>query len=536
MPWNPTWELERRASNTPVLYDIGAVVSRQRKLAGVAFAVAFIAFLLFGLLFSDRYEARMEIMVNESQLLRAEPVLTGQPNAQPIVDQQGANGDQTLNSEIALLQSQNVLQEVVETCGLNTTPGTLDRMLLAVWSMADASHSADILGAVAKGLPFLSRPTPQEMTAKGVQRLSEKLRIEVLKMSNVISVTYTSNDQHLAAKVLNTLGNVYLKEHALAHYPPGELKFFEQQTSEAGTAMEQAEAKLTAFTQSSDVASGQIQLENALRRLSDDTSGLEAARASIAAVKQRIQSLRTQATQIPERQLTQLKTSESDVLLQNLRQSLLNLETKQTALLTQYQPTYPLVIEVKKQIAQTRAALSDAENSQLQAKTTDRDPNYEMVREDLTRSQSDLAALTARAFALNRQIVAETGAVDTLQKESMIQQGLMRNAKAAEDNYLMLLEKEQEARISEALDREGVFNVSIVQPAVVPQLPIHSAIWYVLCGALLSILCAFATAIGAERLDPKVRSLDELEAMLCAPVLAVLTLPFTALPPRIVNG
>ncbi|HUA98737.1 MAG TPA: Wzz/FepE/Etk N-terminal domain-containing protein [Terracidiphilus sp.] len=531
MPWNPTWQLDRRPPGPlPVVHELAGAVSRQRRLAVAAFAVVFTAVILFGLLFSDRYEARMEILVEEAQLRRADPVVTSDPDAQPIVSQEGMASDETLNSEIALLRSQNVLEEVVKKCGLDARPGLWDGMMEGIWKTADAWHVAGALRPVAYLLPFLRRPTQQEITAKAMRRLADKLSIEVVKMSDVISVAYHSNDPQLAARVLNTLGDVYLTEHALAHHPPGELQFFRKETDQARAAMDAAENKLTGFTASSGVASGQIQLDNALRRLSDEKASLNETRAAMAGTDYRIRSLRMQEAQIPRRQTTQLKTSDSDILLQNLKSSLLSLEMKRTGLLTEYQPNYPLVTEVDRQIAQARAALADAQKSQLQEKTTDRDPDYEMVREDLTRSTAQMATLRASAAALTAQIDDGQAAVDKLQQESMAQQDLMRNAQAAQDNYLLLLHKQEEARISEELDKQRIFNVSVVQPASVPVLPVHSALWYLMYGGLLSLLCGFATAVGADKLDPTLRTRDEAESLLRAPVLAVLPLPVKALP------
>lgn len=530
MPWNPTWELDRRTPKTPALHDVMVAMSRQRKLAVTVFVVVFVAIILFGLVLSDHYQARMEILVNQAQLRRAEPVLTSAPDAKPIVEQAGTVNDESINSEIELLQSPNVLQEVVEKSGLDKKTGLWDGTLIHMWNTAHFLHMTGFLHVVADVLPFLRRPTQQELTAKAMQRLSDKLHIEVLKMSNVISVTYRSNHPQLAAQVLNTLGHAYLTEHALAHHPPGELKFFQNQTDQARAEMERAQQKLTAFTQSTRVASGSVQMNDALLRLSNATADLDATRAGIAATERRIRSLNAQATQIPQRQMTRLQTADSGILLQNLKSTLLSLQTRQTALLTQYQPSYPLVQEVDKQIAQTRAALAEAENSRLQTKTTDRDPDYEMVREDLTKAQADLAALTARASTLTREIANDTNTANSLQGESITQQNLMQNAKAAAANYGMLLQKEQQAQISDALDKEGVFNVTIAQQALVPALPMHSTLRYVLYGILLSILCAFGAAIGADRLDSRVRTLDEVELLLRAPVVAAFPSPLHAFP------
>ncbi len=532
MSWNPSRALGGPAPNSPEVHDFFAVLRRQRRPATVAFVMILGAVIVFGLLLSDRYEARMEILVEQAQLRRADPVISGGANPQPIVNENSSTSDETLNSEIALLRSQDVLRQVVIACGLNSKPGLWDRMIESVWKVASDSHVDGWLEPVAKVLPMLRRPTQQtkdERTVRAMRVLATKLGIEVIKMSYVISVTYRSNDPQLAAQVLQTLGDVYLKQHALAHHPPGELEFFKKETDQSRTAMELAEQMLVKFTKTGGVASGQLEMEGALRQLAEIQALEGETRTSIAGIVRRIGSLESQAKVIPQRQVTALKTSDSAILVQQTKSSLLELEMKRTELLTKFQPTYPLVVEVDRQIAQAQAALADAQRSQLQETTTDRDPSYEMVREDLTRSNAELATLEARSSSLAQEASKNQSKIRWLQEQTVTQNDLMRNAKTAEENYLALLRKQEEARISAELDKRHVFNVSIVQAASNPMLPVHSTLWYLMYGSLLGILGAFMTAAGADRLDPTLRTPEEVELILHAPVLAALPLSTTAL-------
>jgi uncharacterized protein involved in exopolysaccharide biosynthesis len=525
MSWNSSRLLEGPASNAPAVNNFLAMLSRQRRPAAIAFVLILGAMTVFGLLLSDRYEARMEILVEQAQLRRADPVITGGANPQPIVT--GTTSDETLNSEIALLRSQDVLQQVVIACGLDSKTSSWDRMIQSTWKKATDRHIDGWLEPVAKVIPIFRRPTQrtrEERTVKAIRTLAAKLRVEVVKMSYVISVAYRSSDPQLAAQVLQTLGDVYLKEHALAHHPPGELRFFQEETDQARAKMDTAEQDLVKFTKTGGVASGQVEMEDALRRLSGVQALETEMRASIAGTISRIRSLEGQAGVLPQRQVTALKTSDSAILLQQLKSSLLDLEMKRTELLTKFQPTYPLVVEVDQKIAQARAALADAQRSQVQETTTDRDPSYELVREDLSRSNAELATLEARSTELETEAAADRAKARWLQEATVTQHNLVRTAKAAEDNYLLLLRKEEEARISAQLDRGNFFNVSIVQAASNPLLPVHSAPWYLINGCLLGILCAFAAAAGADRLDPTLRTPEEVELMLHAPVLAVLPL------------
>jgi len=220
-----------------------------------------------------------------------------------------------------------------------------------------------------------------------------------------------------------------------------------------------------------------------------------------------------------------LKSADNGQLLEQLKSSLLNLRLKRAELLTKFQANYPMVQEVDHQIQLAQEALTDAQRSQVKEETTDRDPNYEQVREDLTRSSSELAGLEARSIALAKVVTKDQAEVQSMHQQGLTQADLLRTAKAAEDNYLLLLHKQEEARISDELDKRRLFNVSIVEAVSVPALPVHTAPWYLVRGALLGLLFAFAVAVAADRLDPTLRTPEEVELTLGMPVLAVLPLP-----------
>jgi uncharacterized protein involved in exopolysaccharide biosynthesis len=532
MTWNAARALEGQvsASYESRLQQFLAMLERQRRVALVVFAVILCSAIVFGVLLADRYQARMEILVEQAQLRRADPVTSSGSSDQPIVNNVTTTSDEAMNSEIALIESQDVLRQVVATSGLDAKPGLWYGSVLGLWYGADKIHASGLLQAASKALPVLAKPSQDEISAKSVQRLASKLHVEILKLSNVIVVTYSSNDPRLAARVLQSLGDAYLKEHALAHRPPGQLAFFEQETAKARAAMEDAEQKVVAFTQNGGVAAGDLELDGAIRQVNDLEADQDQTHAAIYGMVRRIAALEAQESHLQPRQTTQMKTADNGILMQQLKSQLLNLQLRRTELLTKYQPTFPLVVEVDRQIAQAQQALSDAQKAPVMETTTDRDPNYEMVREDLTRSRAELANLEARSASLAKATAGGQGQMRLLQRQSVQQQELLRNAKAAEDNYLLLRHKSEEARISDELDKNGILNVNIMQAASVPSLPVHPFWWHFMYGTLLGILGAFAAAAGADRLDPTVRTIEEAELALDAPVLVFLQHPKHAHP------
>ena len=86
------------------------------------------------------------------------------------------------------------------------------------------------------------------------------------------------------------------------------------------------------------------------------------------------------------------------------------------------------------------------------------------------------------------------------------QQDLVRKQKAAEENYMLYLRKQEEARISQELDQKRIFNVSVAEEPTVPAMP-ASPNWplNVLLGALFAGLAAIGLGLSLDYIDPSFR-------------------------------
>ena len=86
--------------------------------------------------------------------------------------------------------------------------------------------------------------------------------------------------------------------------------------------------------------------------------------------------------------------------------------------------------------------------------------------------------------------------------------------KTEEDNYLLYLRKQEEARINDALDRRGILNVAIAEPATHPALPSRSIISLRRCCAVPGFTGSVGLAFFADFMDPSFRTPDEVSAFL----------------------
>jgi uncharacterized protein involved in exopolysaccharide biosynthesis len=482
--------------------DVLAIVFRHRRLIVNSFLGILCGAILVAVLQPHRYEAGMKILVKRE---RSDPVATSEGSAQP---QAGFEvTEEELNSELELLKSRDLLEKIVLACDLphhqNDWP----------WSQRLAANRA-----------HAEPGSPEENTqiARAVVALQKQLKVEVVKKTNLIVVRYESRDPELAARVLTTLANQYLEKHVAVHRPPGAFDFFHQESEQYRKGLSDAEARLVNFSHAGTVVSAQLQKEVALQKLAEFEATQGQTEASIADTQQRIAYLEQQAASIPDRIVTQVRKSDDGTLLSQLRSNLLALELKRTALLEKFEPSYRPVQELGVEIAQTRAALTEAEKSQLREETTDRAPTYDWVTEELAKAKADLAGLRARAKVNAQTLASYQRNAQLLGRQEIVQNDLLRTVKATEGNYLFYLRKEEEVRMSEALDRRRILNVAVAEAATVPSLPSNRRSATVIAGLLLAIVTSVGLAFVSEYLDPTFRTPDELRSFLNVPVLAAM--------------
>jgi uncharacterized protein involved in exopolysaccharide biosynthesis len=327
--------------------------------------------------------------------------------------------EEELNSEVELLQSQDVLQKVVLASGLHQR-----RTMLSYVGV---------------------RASEAKRVAKAVDLLRKELQIAVVRKSDLISVSYTANDPQLAVRVLQALDEAYVQKNLAVHHPPGEFQFFDQETENYKKNLALAEAQLKDFSQQEGGVSPQLARDITLQKLNDFTASLQQTYADIAGTERRIDALEKQSGTTPQRLTTQLRAVDDVQVLQGLKTTLITLELKRTELLTKYQPTYPLVQEVDKEIADTLASIAREEGKPVRDETTDRNPTYAWINEELAKAKADDSGLQARAAAIQATVARYQGKAHDLEQKGILQQSLLRKVKTEEENYLLYQHKREEA-------------------------------------------------------------------------------------------
>jgi uncharacterized protein involved in exopolysaccharide biosynthesis len=473
--------------------DYLAVGFRRRRLLLASFAGVFVGSTLFAWLWAAHYyESSMEILVQQD---RSDPAISAMQNAAILTNSQ-VTPDQ-INSEVTLVQGGDMLRSVVQTCGL------------------DQKSLTDFL------LPADPAQRKEIELAKATRRLSKALDVDVEKDADVIQVTYGKTGSPETPKcVLDNLGKLYLEKHLELRRPRGTSDFFAQETEKYRQALQNAEEQLSKFGSEEGVVAPDVERTDMAQQVANAVGAFQQVQQAAASDERGIAEAQRQMANMPARSPTQETSDSAEVLLQQLESSLLAAQLKRTQLLMTYEPTYPSVQEATQEIAQTQAAIAEAQKMQYVNHTTDRDPAYELLREDIAKRRVDLAAQNATAAALAHSIQIMQKQMVDLDQKAVKQGDLIREAKADESNYLLYLAKREEERTSDALDSRRIANVAIAVPPGLPALPAYNPWLVMVLGFFLAVSVSVATAFLAELLDPSFRTPAEVAGILKLPVLA----------------
>ena len=468
--------------------DLIAIGFRHKRPIMIGFCAILLGAILAALVLPAEYQTTTKFLVEHQRL---DPVVS--PDKDPGVIKQDVP-EEELNSEVELLQDGDVLRQVVIASGLHQRKSLMSYLGLA--------------------------GTEQKRIAKAVEALRKDLSVAVVHKSDLIAVTYTCTDPKLAVKVLKALDEAYLQKNLAVHHPPGEFQFFEQQTESYKKTLADAEDQLKTFSQEEGGVSPLLARDITLQKLSDFAAALQTVNADQASTEQRIQALEKQSGTTPERLTTQMRAVDDAQVLQGLKTTLITLENKHTELLTKYQPTYPLVKEVEKEVADTKASIATEEGKPVRDETTDRNPTYAWINEELAKAKADDQGLRARAATLRATIAQYQAKAHELDQKNLVQQDLLRRVKTEEENYLLYQRKREDARMTDALDRTRILNVSIAEEPSLPAVPTNSPWTVILLGAVLATSVSVGMAFTLEYTDASFRTPAEVSSDLNIPVLA----------------
>jgi uncharacterized protein involved in exopolysaccharide biosynthesis len=197
------------------------------------------------------------------------------------------------------------------------------------------------------------------------------------------------------------------------------------------------------------------------------------------------------------------------------------LQLKRDALIQDFTPDNRQIQDIDTQIRLAKERLQQAQEQVGSINRTEINPVHQDLKTELLRAEADLEGARGQYRSLQRQVARYRGELNEMNEKAFALERLGREAKVAEDAYLLYQKKHEEARISSAMDQQKLVNVSIAQPAQRPLKPVapKKALNMVLA-IFLGAFGGLGLAFGREYFDHSFTTGYDLESRLGIPHLA----------------
>jgi uncharacterized protein involved in exopolysaccharide biosynthesis len=461
------------------------------KLRIIIIFLTVVAFVTIGVLTSKPiYEAKCSLLVKP---WKEDAPRLGMGEASNSNSYLTLSQEELVNTEIQILTGRELAEKVISTMKLET-----------------------IYPALAKS--GVKTPNPVDVA---VDTFGKNLKIAGIRKSNVIAVTFQHSDPKIAAKALNLLVDAFRDKHLALHSDP-QSSFIGTQLTAFESKLKESEKDLQVYQQANKVFSLEEQRSLLLKQRSDMDTSLKIARNNVSELKNKIGAIRGQLSYISKSN-TRYTPTDRDKIVIEAKTKQLELQLKEQDLRRKYAENNRLVVEARKEVDLVTKFLKEQEEG-ISGKVKTNNPVYQSVEIDLFRAEGELNSQVARSNALSdqlKQLDKEIASLDLSQNKI---QNLKREIAINEKNYKTYADRQEEARISDAMNRLKMSNISIVQAAEVPIQPVTlNKMFKIIMGALVGLFSGFTFAYMSEALNQTFTDPESVEKYLDLPVL--LTIP-----------
>ncbi|HEX8947613.1 MAG TPA: XrtA system polysaccharide chain length determinant [Dissulfurispiraceae bacterium] len=456
-------------------------ILKRRRYAAIAVALTVVSAFSWGALFWPKtYEASSTVFIERSALI--DPLIKGVGVSNSMEERL-----RTLTNSIT---SRNIIERVIKKLGLD--------------SKARSSEKFDgLVEGIRKSL---------KVTVKGSRGERD---------TDLFTISFKGGDPKTVRDVVNTLVSEYIEDNASYRRTDayGAMEFIQSQLKEYKVKLEDSDKAIREFRERNPQMIPQS--EGAIMTRMEGFQGAKIeAEIRLKELLRKRDSLRKQLS--GEKELTVAfvtREGSPQARLEYLNNQLINLMTRYTERHPEIIKVKVEIEELKKQIAQAREAHKSA--AATGSETAAINPIYQQLKEDLTKTETEIESLRARVSELSRQRHEAQGVLGRMPKEQEEWSKLQRDRNVFQKIYDDLLQKLESAKVSKDLeltDKAATFRV--IDPAILPHAPVRpDRVLMTFLGIVLGAALGVGSALWLERIDRSLKDEESVEKELGLPVL-----------------
>jgi succinoglycan biosynthesis transport protein ExoP len=398
--------------------------------------------------------------------------------------------DSYRETQYKILQSRTLAERVVRDLQLYRYPEFYRGRLLFGLIVRDPEK-----------IPSASDPAPPDPSwdayRNTVKHFLDSVDVSPVRRSNLVEVSFYSDDAGLAARVANALASDYIDQNLQVKWDETikASEWLSGQLVGLKAKLEKSEDALQAYAQANSILfiTEKQNLVNArLEQLQQEYTKAQAERFQRESLYNLVQAGKVQ----------DLPGILSNQLIQNLSMRLAELQRDYAQLTATVKPDYPKAVALKKQIDTVQASL-DHQKRALTQNIVD-----------------DYRSALANEKYLGQALEQQKRVVNDIAEKSIQYNILKREVDTSKQLYEGLLQRLKEAQVSAGLKAS---NIRVVDAAEVPKRPVKPRVLLNLAlGVILGLGLGIGLAFFQEYLDNTLKTPAEVETLLRLPSLGVL--------------
>lgn len=394
----------------------------------------------------------------------------------------GRTLDEHMSTEVAILESQNLIGQLVDIIGINAFMDQNYDTIYSQYTPENWKQNIELWKSkYIDNLHFLKYFTNRDSNKSNeVHNKHEAIKmvlkqISITPKSNIIDIGYTSYDPLFSQKVLETYLELYEIQHNLVLRPDIQAEFFMENIEGVESKLMTKENELESFLVKNNIVDLEGQKGSLIRQIGDMNTTITRLRSEQEAINLKINDLQNSINASNELSMDDSMYLSSHTL-EFLHQKLTEYELDEAELENKYIDNSRPLTEIRNRISKVNQKINE-ENERLKKQNillisnidddTPVHPTHILKNE-----QANFEQIKAQINLLNNErdkYISELNAL--LNNEKMVKR-LNREIVELESSLVRFQDNHRRSLISSALEQKNINNIHVIQP---PNLPIEDS-------------------------------------------------------------
>ncbi len=436
----------------------------------------------------------VEYQVSASLFLKLGPELAPPPTMgnDPLVITRRA---EDVNDEIEILTSPDLVHDVVTDLGEDFFRAPPPSTAFGKFKRSVKEIISKFTGVIEEAMVQSSLRRRLTVLEKTELAINAKLKVELVRDSDIISLTLDTGSPEAGVVIVNRLLDAYFERHLAVHQGLAVKDILEREKGVLRNQLDESSAKLLKFQMEEDLWAPTDQQKLLLDNRDHLQQQVAAARGRIVNLKQYVETLTATYEKLPA-EIELSRTEQLNPAIVNLEDKISTLNFNLAVVETTFHPNSRESLDRRQQIEGLKEKLDDQQKLVLQSTSQ----GINVIRQDLQKElflkQAELKGLIDQLKLDEQQLASADDSLKVLGKAMTQYQLLHRDHHLMEQQFALYSESFQKANIATVMNISRLSNMELISPPtaslepVRPRLSIMAA-----CGVLSGLILSFLLAI-----------------------------------------